>query len=107
MVSEAKAAVPSITCGEYRAMRSEHLPHVLLDVREQHEFDAGHIDGAIHMPRGVLEFKIADAVPDKNTTIVVQCAGGGRSALCGQTLLALGYTNVKNLEGGYTEWCNA
>ncbi len=105
LVAQAKAAVPSITCDEYRAMREAGTDHVLIDVRERDEWDAGHIDGAIHIPRGMLEFKIAEAVPEKDRPIVVQCASGGRAALCGQALQTLGYTNVKNLEGGYAAWC--
>lgn len=107
LVAQAKAEVPSLTCDEYRAIRATGADHVLIDVRERDEWDAGHIDGAMHIPRGMLEFKIAEAVPEKGTQIVVQCASGGRAALCGQVLQKLGYTNVKNLEGGYAEWCKA
>jgi rhodanese-related sulfurtransferase len=107
LVAQAKAEVPSITCNEYRELKASGADHVLIDVRERDEWDAGHIDGAMHIPRGMLEFKIAEAVPEKNKPIVVQCASGGRAALCGQTLRKLGYTNVKNLEGGYAEWCKA
>lgn len=106
LVAQAKAEVSSMTCEEYRGMRDSGVDHVLIDVREKDEWDAGHIEGAMHIPRGLLEFKIEEAVSDKNRPIILQCASGGRAALCGQTLGKLGYTNVKNLEGGYTEWCN-
>jgi len=86
-------------------MRKAGIEHVLLDVRERDEWDAGHIEGATHLPRGLVEFKIGDVVPDKSALIITQCASGGRSALCAQALHKLGYTNVKNLEGGYTEYC--
>ena len=105
LVAAAKAEGPAISCDEYRALRAGGESHVLIDVREKEEFDAGHIEGAVNIPRGVLEFKIGEAVPDKPANIIVQCASGGRSALCGQALHALGYANVRNLEGGYTEWC--
>ncbi len=104
MVNEAKASVPSITTEEYRAMRDAGEDHILLDVREKDEYDAGHIEGSLHIPRGLVELKIEEHVPNKNTNIVVHCASGGRSALCTQTLMKLGYTNVKNLEGGYKKW---
>lgn len=107
LVTEAKRKVPSITCTEYLAMRKRKQPHALIDVREKDEWDAGHIDGAIHIPRGMLEFKIGEAIPDKHASIVVQCASGGRSALCGHALIKLGYTNVQSLEGGYKEYCAA
>lgn len=105
LVAEAKARVPVITCQEFRAMRDAGEDVTLIDVREQDEWDAGHIEGATHISRGVLEFKIGEAVPDKSKLIVVQCASGGRAALCGEQLQKLGYTNVKNLEGGYKAWC--
>ena len=107
LVAQAKDAVPVITCEELKKLRTEDKKFVLIDVREEGEFQAGHIDGALHIPRGVLEFKIGEAVPDENDLIVVQCVSGGRSALCGQTLQRPGYTNVKNLEGGYTHWCKS
>lgn len=107
LVAEAKASVPSISCEEYISLRGSGAEHVLIDVREQDEWDAGHIENAIHIPRGFLEFKIADSVPEKSKLVVVQCASGGRSALCAQTLQKMGYTNVKNLEGGYTAYCQA
>lgn len=107
LVAQAKAEVPSISCEEYRALRDAGTSHALIDVREKDEFDAGHIDGAMNIPRGLLEFKIGEAVPDKSELIIVQCASGGRAALCGQALQKLGYANVKNLEGGYQEWCKA
>lgn len=105
LVKEAKSKVPSMTCAEYMAMRENKQPHTLIDVREKDEWDAGHIEGAIHIPRGMLEFKIAEAIPEKQALIVVQCASGGRAALCGESLIKMGYTNVKNLEGGYNEYC--
>lgn len=80
-------------------------PHILIDVREQDEWDAGHIANAVHIPRGVLEFKIHEVAPDKHTPIVVQCATGGRGALCGASLVKMGYTKVMNLDGGYKGYC--
>jgi rhodanese-related sulfurtransferase len=107
LVTQAKNEVPSISCEEFKKMQGEDNAYTLIDVREQDEWDAGHIQEAIHIPRGMLEFKIGEAVPNKDDLIVVQCASGGRAALCGQQLIKLGYTNVKNLEGGYTSYCEA
>lgn len=104
LVAQAKQEVPVLTCEELNVLLEQQAPLALIDVREQDEWDAGHIEGAIHIPRGFLEFKIADAVSDKNALVVLHCASGGRAALCGQTLRKMGYTNVKNLEGGYTKY---
>lgn len=105
LVSEAKQHVPSISCAEYLKLKEEGADFVLIDVREKDEWDAGHIEGATHIPRGLVEFKIGDVVPEKDRLVIVQCKSGGRAALCGQTLQTLGYTNVKNLEGGYDAYC--
>jgi molybdopterin/thiamine biosynthesis adenylyltransferase/rhodanese-related sulfurtransferase len=77
---------------------------VFLDVRERDEWDEGHIPGAIHVPRGNLESRIENAVPDRGSRIVVYCASGARSAFAAKTLEELGYVDVVNLSGGYVEW---
>jgi molybdopterin/thiamine biosynthesis adenylyltransferase/rhodanese-related sulfurtransferase len=78
---------------------------VLIDVREQHEFEAGHIPGAVHVPRGYLESRIEGVAPDRNQRIVTYCASGMRSALAANTLKEqLGYENVASMNGGFTLW---
>jgi molybdopterin/thiamine biosynthesis adenylyltransferase/rhodanese-related sulfurtransferase len=77
---------------------------VFLDVRERDEWDEGHIPGAIHVPRGNLESRVENAVPDRGSRIVVYCASGARSAFATKTLEELGYVDVVNLSGGYVEW---
>lgn len=79
----------------------------LIDVREKNEWDEGFIPGATHVPRGFLESRIEEAVPDKNTPLVVYCAGGVRSAFATKTLQEMGYTNVVSMSGGYNGWKNA
>jgi sulfur-carrier protein adenylyltransferase/sulfurtransferase len=90
------------------AQVSEHLGNgiVLVDVRESTEWDAGHIPGAKHVPRGYLESRIEGAVgADRDQEIVVYCASGQRSALAANTLQSdLGFTNVKSMTGGITLW---
>jgi sulfur-carrier protein adenylyltransferase/sulfurtransferase len=77
----------------------------LVDVREQHEFEERHIPGAIHVPRGHLESRIEQFVPDKDRRVVLYCASGNRSALAAKTLHdELGYTNVASMAGGITLW---
>ncbi len=77
---------------------------VFLDVRERDEWDEGHIPGAMHLPRGNLESRIENAVPDRSRRVVVYCATGARSAFATKTLEELGYEDVVNLAGGIVEW---
>src|SRR2546423_11672933 len=78
---------------------------VLVDVREQHEFEESHIPGAIHVPRGHLESRIEGKVGDKHSSVVLYCASGQRSALAAHTLQSLlGYDDVASMTGGSTPW---
>lgn len=79
----------------------------LIDVREQDEVDQGAIPGAIHIPRGYLEMRVENAVPNRDDPIVVYCAGGTRSLFGADTLQQLGYTNVQSLAGGFNGWKTA
>ncbi len=76
----------------------------IIDVREQSEFVQGHIPGAKWIPRGFLEIRIEDAVPNRDAPVVLYCAGGTRSALAARSLRELGYTNVKSMSGGFGAW---
>ncbi len=84
--------------------RLDEDPPALLDVREQNEWDEGHIPGAVHVPRGFLESKIEIAVPDRSQPVIVYCSGGNRSAFAAKTLEELGYEDVASLAGGFTDW---
>ena len=77
-----------------------------LDVREQDEYDAGTVPGAIHIPRGFLESQVESRVPDRDTELVVYCAGGVRSAFAVETLTQLGYTRAASMAGGFGQWKN-
>lgn len=77
---------------------------ILLDVRTEKEYLAGHIANSVWIPRGFLEFRIQKITSDPEEEIVIYCKGGGRSALAVYTLLQMGYSNVFNLEGGLKEW---
>src|SRR3954453_2252025 len=83
-----------------------HLVGVaIVDVRESDEWDAGHVPGAKHVPRGYLESRIEGAVPDRSQRVVLYCASGNRSALAAKTLRdELGYENVESMTGGITLW---
>jgi molybdopterin/thiamine biosynthesis adenylyltransferase/rhodanese-related sulfurtransferase len=79
----------------------------LIDVREQDEYVQGYIPSATWIPRGFLEPRIEDAVPDRDKPIILYCAGGTRSALAARSLVELGYTNVKSMAGGFAAWKRA
>jgi len=81
-----------------------HQEIVLVDVREKHEWNEGHVPGAIHVPRGFLELQIEEAVPDKSKTVVLYCAGGVRSLMAGQTLQQMGYKQPVSMTGGFGQW---
>src|SRR3954471_2208336 len=80
---------------------------ILIDVREKDEWTEGFIPGARWIPRGFLELRIEDQVPEKSSEIVLYCAGGTRSALAARALGELGYTNVKSMAGGFGAWKRA
>ena len=80
---------------------------ILVDVREKDEWTEGFIPGARWIPRGFLELRIEDQVPERSAEIVLYCAGGTRSALAARALAELGYTNVKSLAGGFSAWKRA
>ena len=77
---------------------------VLVDVREKHEWNEGYIPGAVHVPRGHLESKIEEVVPDKSKKVVLYCAGGTRSLMAGNTLQQMGYNDVVSMAGGFGQW---
>jgi sulfur-carrier protein adenylyltransferase/sulfurtransferase len=80
---------------------------VVIDVREQDEYVQGYIPGSRWIPRGFLEMRIEDAVPERDREIILYCAGGNRSALSARALKEMGYTNVKSLAGGFAAWKRA
>src|ERR671936_349127 len=78
---------------------------VIVDVREQHEFEESHLPGAVHVPRGHLDSRIEGAAPDKSQRVITYCAQGNRSALAAKTMQELlGYQKVESMTGGITLW---
>jgi molybdopterin/thiamine biosynthesis adenylyltransferase/rhodanese-related sulfurtransferase len=104
LLKQARTEVPEVTPAELN--RQAPRP-VVLDVREKQEADLGMLPGAKHVPRGYLELRIEEAVPDHNADVVLYCAGGTRSLLAGRTLRDMGYTRVRSLAGGYGAWKDA
>lgn len=107
LVVAAKAEIQEVTLENATQACTE--ADVVIDVREPAEFAAGHLPNAINIPRGVLEFKIADLeqVTSADTNIVLYCKTSGRAALATQSLHALGYTKVTSILGGYDAWHEA
>lgn len=101
LVSAAKTRIREIDTAKYRDLLAAKEPHVLVDVREESEWAAGHASGAIHLGKGVIERDIELAVPDKSTKLILYCGGGYRSALAADALRQMGYDNVFSLEGGW------
>jgi rhodanese-related sulfurtransferase len=101
IVHDAKARVKEIDIEQYRAMRQAGTPHLLIDVREDNEWNAAHAAGAIHLSKGIIERDIEVTVPDKAATMVLYCGGGYRSALASDNIQKMGYTNVISLDGGW------
>ncbi len=79
----------------------------LVDVREESEFGRGHLPGAIHLSKGIIERDIEKAIPDKSAPIVLYCGGGFRSALAADNLQKMGYSNVISMDGGWRGWTEA
>ena len=77
---------------------------VVVDVREKHEWNEGHIPAALHVPRGFLELQIEEAVPNKAKKVVLYCAGGVRSLMAGNTLQQMGYEDIVSMAGGFGQW---
>ena len=104
LVTNARAHVPERTIDETRARLSDNPHAVLVDVREDSEWAAGHASGAIHIGKGVIERDIEEKIPDKDAELILYCGGGFRSVLAGDALKKMGYTNVSSMAGGWREW---
>jgi rhodanese-related sulfurtransferase len=104
IVDDAKSRVPRMDIEEYRRLISSGAPHILIDVREDSEWAAGHARGAIHLGKGIIERDIEKTVPDKSATLVLYCGGGYRSALAADNLARMGYTAAISLDGGWRAW---
>ena len=98
-----KAMYQQITPEDAKKIMDSGKEHIILDVREQDEFDEGHIPGAILIPYTEIENKAIEVLPDKDAQILVYCRSGRRSKIAAESLSKLGYTNVKEF-GGIIDW---
>ncbi|NBO18238.1 MAG: sulfurtransferase [Proteobacteria bacterium] len=104
LVEEVMPRIREISADELVELQEKMQPLLLIDVREDHEWQHGHIRGAQHLSRGILERDIETRVPDKAATVVLYCGGGFRSALSADSMQKMGYSNVRSLAGGWREW---
>jgi rhodanese-related sulfurtransferase len=107
IVNDAKSRVKEIDIEAYRRMMKSGEPHLLVDVREDNEWAAGHAAGAVHLGKGIIERDIEARAPAKDTRLVLYCGGGFRSALAADNLQKMGYTNAISLDGGWKAWQQA
>jgi rhodanese-related sulfurtransferase len=104
LVNDAKSRIQQMDIAGYRQLQASGTPHVLVDVREDNEWAAGHASGAIHLGKGIIERDIEKTVPDPATKLVLYCGGGFRSALVADNLQKMGYLDVISLDGGWKAW---
>ncbi len=115
MVAAAKEVIKEISVADFKKIYNNKKP-VVIDIRTQKEYDAGSIPGAVHIPRGVLEFKIHKeeswsgsgfSPPEKSEPVFLFCRTGGRGSLATKSLMQLGYTNIHSIQGGWEAWQEA
>ena len=104
IVDDAKSRVRETTPDAVRQDWEDGIEFILVDTREESEWDAGHADRAVHLGKGVIERDVERAIPDAGAKIVLYCAGGYRSALAADALQKMGYRNVLSLAGGWRAW---
>jgi len=104
LVEDAKSRIRHISLAEYKDLAAEGKAGVLIDVREESEWTAGHAAGAIHLSKGIIERDIEHHVPDRAGRMVLYCGGGYRSALAAEALQKMGYRDVISLDGGWRAW---
>ena len=106
IVTEALQLIPEVAPAQLQSRLEGGEQIVLIDVREPEEFARGKIPGAYTIPRGVLEMQVDGRLP-RESTVVLYCGGGGRSALAAKSLADMGFENVENLQGGWQAWTNS
>ncbi len=103
MVDDAKKRIKEISIEDLQKRLKTNAELVVVDIREHSEYQAGHLEGAKYIPRGVLELYLEKVVPDQRTELVLYCCGGLRSSLAADTAMKMGYKNVMSLAGGFRE----
>ncbi len=107
LVNDAKTRIKETNVQDVKKRLDEGEKLLVVDTREDSEWARGHLPGAIHLSKGVIERDIENAIPDHNAAIVLYCGGGFRSALAADNLQKIGYTNVISMDGGWKGWVEA
>ena len=107
IVDDAKSRIRQTDVTEVKEMLNRGDRFVLIDVREESEFARGHLPGAVHLSKGLIERDIEAWIPDHNTPIVLYCGGGYRSALSADNIQKMGYLDVLSMDGGWRAWTEA
>jgi rhodanese-related sulfurtransferase len=107
IVNDAKTRVKEVDFREIKKRLDAGERMIIVDTREDEEWARGHLPGAIHLGKGVIERDIEKVVPDPNAPIVLYCGGGFRSALAADNLQKMGYKNVISMDGGWRGWTEA
>ena len=107
IVNDARSRVRECSVADVKDRLARGERFMLVDVREDHEWQAGHLPGAVHIGKGIIERDIETKVPDPATEMVLYCGGGFRSALAADNLQKMGYTNVTSMDGGFRGWKDA
>jgi rhodanese-related sulfurtransferase len=107
IVNDSKSRVRELTVAEVKQKLDRGEKFELVDVREESEFAAGHLPGAKHIGKGVIERDIETKIPDTSAQIILYCGGGFRSALAADALQKMGYTNLWSMDGGWRGWNEA
>lgn len=104
LVNSLRKSVKESDLKGLQSRMKEPTPFILVDVREESEFRAGHIPDAVWMGKGVIERDIENRIPEKNSEIWLYCGGGYRSILAAENIQKMGYTNVVSVDGGFRAW---
>jgi rhodanese-related sulfurtransferase len=107
LVQDAKSRVKETNVADVKRRMDAGEKFVLVDTREDNEWANGHLPGAVHLSKGIIERDIERAVPDSGAKVILYCGGGFRSALAADNLQKMGYTNVESMDGGWKGWNEA
>ena len=106
LVQKALEVIPEYDVHQVKNKIDQSHNFILVDVREDREWVQGNIPSSIHIGKGVIERDVANLIPDQETEVVLYCQGGYRSALAGESLKEMGYSNVLSMSGGFSDWVN-
>jgi rhodanese-related sulfurtransferase len=107
LVNEAKKKIKETNVADVKRRKDAGEKFLLVDVREDNEWGNGHVPGAMHLGRGIIERDIETRIPDASAKLILYCGGGFRSALVAENLQKMGYNNVESMDGGWKGWLDA